>query len=574
MTLLMYGEIPTVERTTLADDALASQGTIITTDDTGWQIGDQVQVGKQYSSATINTTLHTIQSISGTTIVLTPNLSTATRKAGGAVIRMNGYGIVYKSDNDSNIVGYFRSPSHLFIQGVQFLATVLNHGNSGGYATCEDVGLRSKHTVRNCSAQFVTASNIFAQTTPPEDGIDFLNLNFFRSGLGTLYVGSTASQGRSGAYKFDNNVVIGSAVLSSIASAAKLNIIVTNNVFENGSGAFFINAVNPTITGNKFWGSSVTTGHLRIGVLVGGTIKNNTFNKNIVAVGLDPAPTIGVTLKDFVFGDETANTDDIQFSPDAYVDVTLESPTGVPVISETYLPETVDGSMLKVTDTNNVENVDTVYLTYGKYYRTGYGLADTTVWTGQAFGVASVGQFGLCLESKDPTNLLKYQDNNPKETTIGNCQNLNVSVVARIKINNAAFYAGTHTKPTLRVTYDDGTEITSVAQATTDDQLLSVNFSPTTAKESIKIELEMATDAITTDAYVYLGKLAVAKAEGVMIDTTTMSKWSAGLPLGTLRTFQSPESPLDALLVNHQIAGSVGKQLKDGLTEDNFLALK
>lgn len=188
------------------------------------------------------------------------------------------------------------------------------------------------------------------------------------------------------------------------------------------------------------------------------------------------------------------------------------------------------------------------------------------------------------LQPINSTNNFVYQDNYPNETTIGNCQNLNVGVSVRIKINSATFYAGTHTKPTLRVTYDNGTVIDSVATGTTDDQHLFVCFTPTTTIETIKIELIMATDALTTDAYVYMGELAVNPPTGVVIDTTQISKWNKGFPLGTIRTIPVPENMLDAVLANHQIAGSVGKAIEDIptvvenqeglLSEDNFLALK
>ena len=70
-----------------------------------------------------------------------------------------------------------------------------------------------------------------------------------------------------------------------------------------------------------------------------------------------------------------------------------------------------------------------------------------------------------------------------------------------VKINNAAYYAGTHTKPTLTINYDNGTTITSVATASTSWQLLACTFTPATGYGQIEMKVTGATDATGTNRY-------------------------------------------------------------------------
>jgi hypothetical protein len=186
-------------------------------------------------------------------------------------------------------------------------------------------------------------------------------------------------------------------------------------------------------------------------------------------------------------------------------------------------------------------------------------------WCGSSFSVASNGQFGVRLQPNSGTNLLTYYDN-AGQTTIGNCQTLTVTVTARIKINNAAYYAGTYTLPTLKVFYDNSTaQVFSTATATTDAQQLQCIFAPTTTGGFIKIQIDSASDATGTNAYWHLGELVVNSPPGVVVDTTRFGSgsWSSALPLGTSRTFPAPDSPWNMPTSVFQIDGSFGKLATD-----------
>ena len=83
----------------------------------------------------------------------------------------------------------------------------------------------------------------------------------------------------------------------------------------------------------------------------------------------------------------------------------------------------------------------------------GNGLADTTVRT--------AGGFAMRFEPTYSPNLMHWEQNIPT----GNIQSKTMTVSLWVKINNSAYWAGTHTKPTLTIDYDNGTTITSVATA-------------------------------------------------------------------------------------------------------------
>ena len=64
-----------------------------------------------------------------------------------------------------------------------------------------------------------------------------------------------------------------------------------------------------------------------------------------------------------------------------------------------------------------------------------------------------------------------------------------------VKISNSAYWAGTHTNPTLTITYDQTTTTSTVATNTTDWQLLSCVFTPATNYGQIEMKLTGASDA-------------------------------------------------------------------------------
>ena len=76
-----------------------------------------------------------------------------------------------------------------------------------------------------------------------------------------------------------------------------------------------------------------------------------------------------------------------------------------------------------------------------------------------------------------------------------------------VKINNSAYWAGTHAKPTLTIDYDNGTTITSVATASTSWQLLACTFTPATTYGQIEKRKPTASDAYISHIETLVGKI-------------------------------------------------------------------
>src|SRR5690606_38795617 len=91
----------------------------------------------------------------------------------------------------------------------------------------------------------------------------------------------------------------------------------------------------------------------------------------------------------------------------------------------------------------------------------------------------------------------------------GNIQNKTMTISVWVKINNAAYYAGTHTKPTLTIDYDNGTTLSSVATTGTDWQQLAVTFTPANTYGQIEMKVTGATDATGTNSYFYVDDVNV-----------------------------------------------------------------
>ena len=141
----------------------------------------------------------------------------------------------------------------------------------------------------------------------------------------------------------------------------------------------------------------------------------------------------------------------------------------------------------------------------------------------------------------------------------GNIQSKTMTVSLWVKINNSAYWAGTHTKPTLTIDYDNGTTITSVATASTSWQLLACTFTPATTYGQIEMKVTGATDATGTNRYFYVDDVNVAYPAGVAIDLGNLDLWAEGLPVApAIATMPSLGGVWDEPLTAHTIAGSAG----------------
>jgi hypothetical protein len=142
-----------------------------------------------------------------------------------------------------------------------------------------------------------------------------------------------------------------------------------------------------------------------------------------------------------------------------------------------------------------------------------------------------------------------------------------MTVAIWCKINAAAFYAGTHQKPRLTIRYDNTTDVYAEALATTDWQLLAINFTPITSYGEITVTLSARTDAIGSDAYVYFDDWSVLYPADYVLNLGGMDLWANAMPIiPPIATVLSAQDVWTAqTAVVGSAAGSMGKLLVDNV---------
>lgn len=559
---------------------------IYTTNSTGWVSGDRVFIGGQAPNSLGDRNVYTVSSTSGQQVILTASLTTNARKSCSSrnhAMRFNGYGSKLLGSGTSTGVATqsIGTPSNFVVFGTQCQYMAFTTNTNGGTGA-EDATNRSPIRVVHSSIEGLPAGLLttFLNAPPTQESLYFNNVNTAFLSLGSHTQGGSCNQFIRA--KNCNSFTPGPVNSTSWSITAGFIPTCDSCSFENGNVSFIsLSGSRVRIIDTHFWGNGASLG----GAYRAGTCKDmqnarNSYQNCTNAINLQ----VNVTGKetDSLFGDVVANTTDVSGTTAMSVDFEFASPTGNLVIPVTGSSAVVQitgtnivtpGSNLRISDWNDTVNDDRIYQPYGYWQRTGYNLSDTTVWTGSAFGAASAGQFawrGEPIASSGPTTPLEYE----WDFTTGNVQSQTVSVMARVKINSATYYAGTHVKPTLTVTYDNGTEVSSVATGTTADQQLYVSFVPTTSFGKITIKISGSTDATGSNAYFYIGEIIPSRPPGVSVNTTRLALFSGAAPLPPDSTFTVPASVWDEAVSTHQVSGSFGEQaLRTEVKVDDATAL-
>jgi hypothetical protein len=228
------------------------------------------------------------------------------------------------------------------------------------------------------------------------------------------------------------------------------------------------------------------------------------------------------------------------------------------------MTQSVDGSMIGIQNYDLTTNDDQCWMTYGVIQRTGTGLSDTTVRTS--------GGYAMRFTPTSSTYLMHWEQTIPT----GDIDTKTMTISVWVYINNAAYYAGTHTKPTLTVTYDNGTEISAVAAASAGAwQQLAVTFTPATSFGQVEMKITGATDATGTNRYFYLDDVNIAYPAGVAVDLGNLDLWADGLPVApAIATVPSLGGVWDEQLSAHTISGSMGVLLSDAANSAELASIK
>lgn len=568
MSLNIFGEIPAVTRTTLASDAATAQQDIVTTDATGWTVGDSICITKGAAvGAMAETVPFTIDTIAGTAINVNTNILTATRKAGGHVFRLNGYGVVLKSSFSSGLVtNYINGCNAMRLSGVQLqsISFTTSNGTSQWYDETANIDVIK---IDNCSYYTVVGSGTLLPSTnflsTASAGVEISNVNSFKGVItGTFYGPSR-----------NNSLLVEDCVLynsggSILGLTRNRGIVIQDNFFyntySNQAIGVSLGIASSTIQRNVFWG---TTFAMR----VDGAVVDLDWNNNVVDYCTNVFWVFSVILNSVVANDSYGLNGAVTYVNAPFANynsywglVFRDCNIGTVTRFIDDMTQSVDGSMIRIQNYDLTTNDDQCWMTYGVIQRTGTGLSDTTVRTS--------GGYAMRFTPTSSTYLMHWEQNIPT----GNIQNKTMTISCWVRINLAAYYAGTHTKPTLTVTYDQTSTATSVATATAGSwQQLAVTFTPTTTFGQVVVSLTGATDATTTSRYFYVDDVNIAYPAGVAVDLGNLDLWADGLPVApAISTMPSIQGVWDEPLSAHTVPGSFGYFIKKLLTVSKYLGLK
>lgn len=583
---LVYANVPDY-KTRLSENALSGTPTVKVLGDysTKWSAGDVIYVGRRLQTTSTKTT-YTISSLSHssgvTTITLTGNLvadyagpehSQSGDDNGGLVINESlGWGFELENGTSTAYASLlFMLPSDCTFHGCLF-----DKGGimcrSGDGTTADNDANTSQFLIEHCRLIPQAAGNGLLNTGlagKHYKGIKIDNC-YLDTGRG---MSGFSHNGYQDLY-FTNNIKVHTLNRDTSSNAVATNVCyLEGNEFDN-VWSFQFSSNGGSLKSNMFWygGSS---GNFSF-IFNGASNLSNTstcWTSGGDNMFLFQGLCSDLLLKNFKFYSPGSAT--FRFSDSALIfRVTFDNPTGSPVISDSNRSTWADNGSFILRRYNGNEHDIRIYKTEGTIFTTGYGLADTyCLKSNNTWGTADVGEYSLKFTPDKPAYPLSLDDNYGS-TTIGDNQNKECQVLSRVKINNANFYAGTHLKPTLSLTYDGATDETAVATATTDGQAIQISYTPQTTNSSVSIRLSLYTDATGTDRDVYVGKLVSKNGNGVVIDTQRLDQFDRyGIPLGTTRTFPAPDSVWDEIASSHNGSGTTGeKQNKLDLIELSALS--
>lgn len=556
----LYGEVPATRVTTLASDANFNQKSIVTTDSTGWSPGDKVVVCKaQTAGNTAETAPFTIDTISGTDITFLENILTAKRLTGGKVFRVNGYGVEIIVENSTAITNYLNGCNGYTVDGAYITRAVFNftNGTSGWNDSVANIT-----DLKTVDSAFVGASIYNIVNWHNSKTVIAERCHNFKGGFSNTFYGPPT------ALKTIKDCIFYGAGIGGWFKVQNA-LVEDNYVYNSGPPSYWSllhnsGLYNSTFRNNYLFGAQYI--FRSDGPLANILFENNIwdytnrsfYNFNVATNVVFRNDTFGVELAaNYIFSNfQNYSPISAVLFDNCIVKPVLNSPTE-------NNGESVDGSKMRFQNYNQTANYDFTAMTYGTIYRTGTGLADTTVRT--------AGGFAMRFEPTFSPNLMHWEQNVPT----GNIQNKTMTVSLWVKINNSAYWAGTHSMPTLTIDYDNGTLATATALTNTSWQQLAVTFTPATTYGQIEMKVTGATDATGTNRYFYVDDVNVAYPAGVAIDLGNLDLWAEGLPVApAIATMPSLGGVWDEPLSAHTVSGSFGWFVKKLLTVSKFLGLK
>ncbi len=342
-----------------------------------------------------------------------------------------------------------------------------------------------------------------------------------------------------------------------------------------GNGIFNLSVYDSEVTDVRFYSragsllgeyvnlggaASTFTRLISFGLSIGLVL--NGFNQEFVDLKIGRASSVGVRFGSGIFRFDNArfgeiggaNLVDIE-NQYGYYQALFEGGSSF-TLEAGGISNAIPGSYVRSISYADVTGDDRGLWKYGSTQRTGDGLTDTTVHT------SGTGKYALRFEPTSSANNLEWTFPTP----CGNVLGQTMTVAVWVKINSATFYAGTHQKPRLTVRYDNATDVYAEAVESTDWQLLSVTFTPTTSYGQLTVTVSGRTDATGSDAYFYADDFAVLYPAGYKLDLGGLDLWADALPITPpIATVLSANDVWTAATSGLTGVGTVGKLVLDAL---------
>jgi hypothetical protein len=286
------------------------------------------------------------------------------------------------------------------------------------------------------------------------------------------------------------------------SSSPSPDIIQGDSVVAENLYFYKVNPNNPALSFTNFFSNSVR-------------------NIYIDGAGIGLIPISGLAkIQNVYFGTNSPNIYDVGFNnASAFSRIEINNTNIEPTASVTNLALGLSPiSSFAVTDMAGVNNNTRIFYKYGESSISGSALADTT---------SRVGNQMLFFKSYSGTTPTYWTQTIPT----GNIQNKDMMVGVWCKLDNSAYWAGTHQMPRLTITYDNGTEVYAEAGQTTDWQFLFVPFTPTTDFGFVDAKLSIQSNATFANTKVYFGDMSVLYPAGYTLNLGAFNYLNAGLPV-------------------------------------------
>jgi len=519
-----FGEVVKEPYAVLDADVASGTNTIVTDRETNWEINDTLKVGGNDTQIGGDNTTYTISNISTSggkdTITLSANLATYNRKAGNQIQLVWSSTTAINFNKHANVNNYQLTfnPSIFNVIGVNTTAwSALSYavGNNGGTNIFTDRKPYFLYYVSDFVVLFII----------PTSGTRAEKISMTTKTVGNVQIenaGATIATSKLKNLAFYNTAWIGGTYVLPIGVPLIVDTLYTETPSSNGAGLDLILNPNMSVKNIHIWGlnnpygawikanfsrqmENIYIDNAKIGIQV------SSFS-----VGSSAGTPIGAKMKNVYFGTKQANTVDVAFTAGSYSDLEINNPTNY-TISTTNQALMVEGSLVKMTDINGVQNETMIYHKNGRTSISGTGLSDTT-----AHNSNQVMKF-LSESGVDQTQWTQT-------IPTGNIQNKDMMIGVWVNIDNAGYWGGSHQMPRLTINYDDGTEAYAEAGQVTGWQYIFVPFTPTTTSSFVTAKLSTQTDA-GANGYVYMGDMSVLYPAGYTLNLGSFNYLNAGFPV-------------------------------------------